>query len=86
MAMGWWLSVIAAVAVVIVLHRVALQMAEKGWIYYGPHQAPPGSGSLAAMQMMEVFKPELRHTIEEHVVGDLRTFDDELGELDLPPD
>lgn len=66
------------------LHRIATWMAEKGWIYYGSHQTPAGAGSLAVMEMLEVFKPELHHAIEERVVGELRTVDDELGELDPP--
>lgn len=66
------------------LHRMALAMEARGWIYYREKHPPAGSGAVSAMRMMEAFKPELEYVIEEATTGDLRTVDDETGKIDMP--
>ena len=82
MPLVFWLFGI--VAGLYALHRLALWMERKGWIYYRHDERPSGAGSMAVLQRMEVFKPELRHVIEEQVSGELKDVDDEIGELELP--
>lgn len=80
-----WILGIATVlvAVLVVLHLGASWMEARGWIYYR-RRPPTGAAALAALQVSEIFKPELEYVIEEHTSGSLRTTDDEIGLGDLP--
>lgn len=73
-------------AVVYTLHRLALAAEARGWIYYRDSHPPAGAGSLGAMRVAELFKPELEYVIEETVAGDLRVVDDENGQIYPPND
>jgi len=75
------------VGVVLVLygaHRFLLYAEERGWVYYKHKRAPAGSGALAFMELMKIYRPEIEHVIEEERGGDLRVADDETGEKKDP--
>lgn len=75
------LGVIAGLAVLIYgAHRFLLYAEQRGWVYYKHKQAPAGSGALAFMELMSIYKPEIEHVIEEERGGDLRVTDDETGQ------
>ena len=75
------LGVIAGLAVLIYgAHRFLLYAEQRGWVYYKHKRAPAGSGALAFMELMSIYKPEIEHVIEEERGGDLRVTDDETGQ------
>ena len=61
-------------------HRFLLYAEQRGWVYYKHKRAPAGSGALAFMELMGIYKPEIEHVIEEARGGDLRVTDDETGQ------
>jgi hypothetical protein len=61
-------------------HRFMLYAEQRGWVYYKHKRAPAGSGALAFMELMKIYRPEIEHVIEEERGGDLRVTDDETGE------
>ena len=65
-------------------HRFLLYAERRGWVYYKHKRAPAGSGALAFMELMKIYRPEIEHVIEEERGGDLRVTDDETGENKEP--
>jgi hypothetical protein len=65
-------------------HRFLLYAEQRGWVYYKHKRAPAGSGALAFMELMKIYRPEIEHVIEEERGGDLRVTDDETGEKQDP--
>jgi hypothetical protein len=61
-------------------HRFLLFAEQRGWVYYKHKRAPAGSGALAFMELMRIYRPEVEHVIEEERGGDLRVTDDETGQ------
>ena len=61
-------------------HRFLLYAERRGWVYYKHKRAPAGSGALAFMELMRIYRPEIEHVIEEERDGELRVVDDESGE------
>ena len=74
-------GVIAALAVLMYgTHRFLLYAEQRGWVYYKHKRAPAGAGSLAFMELMKIYRPEIEHVIEEEKSGELRVTDDETGQ------
>lgn len=72
---------IAGLAVLIYgIHRLLLYAEQRGWVYYKHKRAPAGSGAMAFMELMRIYRPEIEHVIEEERGGELRVTDDETGE------
>ena len=65
-------------------HRFLLYAEQRGWVYYKHKRAPAGSGVLAFMELMSIYKPEIEHVIEEQRGGELRVTDDETGQKRVP--
>ena len=61
-------------------HRFLLYAEQRGWVYYKHKRAPAGSGAMAFMELMRIYRPEIEHVIEEERTGDLRVTDDETGQ------
>jgi len=61
-------------------HRFLLYAEQRGWVYYKHQRAPAGSGALAFMELMKIYRPEIEHVIEEEQGGELRVVDDETGQ------
>ena len=61
-------------------HRFLLYAERRGWVYYKHKRAPAGAGSLAFMELMKIYSPEIEHVIEEERGGELRVTDDETGQ------
>lgn len=61
-------------------HRFLLHAENRGWVYYQKRRAPAGSGAMAFMELMRIYRPEIEHVIEEERGGDLRVTDDETGQ------
>jgi hypothetical protein len=47
------------------LHRLALWAESKGWIYYRTKRMPPGAAGMAMMEVAQVFEPGIEHVVEE---------------------
>ena len=78
-------GVVAGLALLVYgAHRFLLYAEQRGWVYYKHKRAPAGSGSLAFMELMKIYRPEIEHVIEEKHGGDLRVTDDETGEKRVP--
>ncbi len=78
-------GVVAGVAALLYgAHRFLLYAEQRGWVYYKDKRAPAGSGVLAFMELMSIYKPEIEHVIEEQRGGDLRVTDDESGQKRIP--
>ena len=71
--LGWILLTAGGIAALYGLHRIALRMEERGWIYY-LNKKPRGSalGSFVAIQ--KVVEPRAEHVLhvsrENHVIGE----------------
>ena len=78
-------GVVAGLALLIyATHRFLLYAEQRGWVYYQHKRAPAGAGSLAFMELMQIYRPEIEHVIEEARGGDLRVSDDETGQKRHP--
>ena len=78
-------GIILGVAVLVYgAHRFLLYAERRGWVYYKHKRAPAGSGALAFMELMKIYRPEIEHVLEEERGGDLRATDDETGEKKDP--
>ena len=62
------------------VHRFLLYAEQRGWVYYKHKRAPAGSGAMAFMELMRIYRPEIEHVIEEERGGELRVTDDETGQ------
>lgn len=58
-----WVVLVAAV--VYSLHRVALRMEARGWIYYQKKHGSSGTLSAAALELQSLFEPSKRYVLEE---------------------
>ena len=58
---GW---LIAAAAVLYALHRGALAMERRGWIFYRDRRASTSTASNAFMQVQAMFEPRAEHVLE----------------------
>lgn len=47
------------------LHRVALRMEAKGWIYYQKKRGSSGALSSAALELQSMLEPSKRYVLEE---------------------
>ena len=74
-------GVVAGLAVLFYgVHRLLLYAEQRGWVYYKHKRAPAGSGAMAFMELMRIYRPEIEHVIEEERGGELRVTDDETGQ------
>ncbi len=74
-------GVVAGLAVLFYgVHRFLLYAEQRGWVYYKHKRAPAGSGAMAFMELMRIYRPEIEHVIEEERGGELRVTDDETGQ------
>ena len=62
------------------VHRFLLAAEQRGWVYYKHKRAPAGSGAMAFMELMRIYRPEIEHVIKEERGGELRVTDDETGQ------
>lgn len=69
------------VALLYVLHRLALFAESRGWIFYKTRA--PRVRTLGLFE--EVFDPSVEHRVEEQTSEAIRADEDESGEGDLPP-
>lgn len=65
-------------------HRLALWAESRGWIYYRTKRMPPGTAGMAAMQVSELFEPEIEHVLEEMTSEAVRADENESGERRRP--
>lgn len=59
-----WLLAIAVAAGVYGLHRLALWMEERGWIYYVHKKASPNALGNAVLGVQQVLQPGAEHVLE----------------------
>jgi hypothetical protein len=76
--------IVGLALIIFAVHRFLLYAEQRGWVYYKHKRAPAGSGALAFMELMKIYRPEIEHVIEEERGGDLRVTDDETGEKKDP--
>lgn len=63
---GWVLAgLVAAGALGLVVDRLLLGAEDRGWIYYRRRKASPRAAGNALMTVLEIYKPEVHHTVEE---------------------
>ncbi|MDX2149859.1 MAG: hypothetical protein SFV54_03925 [Bryobacteraceae bacterium] len=56
---------LAAIAVLLyLLHRTALAMERRGWIYYVKKRASPDAIGNALLTLHQMAKPEMKHVLE----------------------
>ena len=66
MTWGWALAGLVAAAIAIaVLDRLLLAAEERGWLYYRRRKASRRATANALMSVLEIYKPEVHHTVEE---------------------
>jgi hypothetical protein len=78
--MLWTLYVIAALAALYGLHRLALHLEERGYLYYR-HKKPEPGGHSTFLPLEEMIQPQVRNVIEAEdfrpaKMGDERTGSD----------
>jgi hypothetical protein len=76
--------VVGLALLVLGAHLFLLYAEQRGWVYYKHKRAPAGSGAMAFMELMRIYRPEIEHVIEEERGGDLRVADDETGQKRHP--
>ncbi|HBY59259.1 MAG TPA: hypothetical protein DEH78_05525 [Solibacterales bacterium] len=54
----------AAAVCLYALHRLALWLEDKGWIFYARRRARPDALGNALVNLHELVKPEVRHTVQ----------------------
>jgi hypothetical protein len=76
--MTWSLAAwLVAVGLVLYgLHRGALWMERRGWIYYRDQRASTSSASNAFMQVQAIFEPRAEHVVEARRSDDARAAED----------
>lgn len=70
-----WLIIIALICIALYsLHRLALWMEARGWIYYKHRKASPATRASAALELQTLIEPQKRHVLrvkqEEHFEED----------------
>ena len=80
--MRWLLLLIPVLVALAIfgLHRLALWAEGRGWIYYKTKRAPAGAGSLAMLEVAQIFEPETEHVVEAEQSNRVRADHDESGE------
>ena len=63
--MRYALLVLAGVASVYCLHRLALWAERRGWIYYRKKHGSSGTLSTAVLEVQSLFDPSKRYVLEE---------------------
>jgi hypothetical protein len=63
------------------VHRVAVWMEDRGWIFYRTKRMPRGAGGMAAMEVAAMLEPEIEHVIEEIRSEKLISEQDETGDV-----
>lgn len=58
------LWIVAAIACLIGLHRLALWAERRGWIYYKYRKASPGTAPGAFLEIQSLLEPGKKHVIE----------------------
>lgn len=58
------LFAIALMAALYGLHRLALWMEDKGWIYYRQKRASPNALGNAVLSVQQILQPDARHIVE----------------------
>ena len=76
-----WLWIVAIAAALYALHRAALWMERRGWIYYIHKQPSVSTLGTAALNVQNILQPETKHVIE--MKQQQRAERDDQGE---PPD
>ena len=64
--MRWAIGIVAVLALLVVLDRLAVWAESRGWLYWrhrAPATTPGGSGILA--DLIQAFQPAQRHVVEE---------------------
>ena len=62
--------VVGLVLIIYGAHRFLLYAEQRGWVYYKHKRAPAGSGALAFLELMKIYRPEIEHVIEERGMRD----------------
>ena len=70
------LVVVGAVSALYGLHRTALWMERRGWLYYKHRKRPPGVG---LGLLAPIYNPALEHVVEEGASERVRRSEDESG-------
>lgn len=60
------LIILLVIAVLAMLHFLAIWAENRGWIYYRKGYRRHGSAGAAARELQAVFHPSMEHTMEEH--------------------
>lgn len=80
---GWiWLVVI--VAGLYALHRLALWMESRGWIYYKHSSGSSTRAGSAMLEVQQLLEPSKRHVIE--IKREQKPVEDESGDPPVPSD
>ncbi len=58
------LAIAVAIALLYGLHRLALWMEARGWIYYVKKKASPNALGSAALELQQMVKPAAKHVLE----------------------
>ena len=70
--------VLGCAAAVLVVDRLLLAAEGRGWIYYRRRKPSARASANALMSVLEIYKPEVHHTVEESRRADA----DEAGDDD----
>ena len=72
-ALAWTLLAAGSIAALYGLHRLALRMEERGWIYY-LNKKPRGSAMGSFVALQKVVEPRAEHVLHvsraNHVIGE----------------
>ncbi|HEY2152299.1 MAG TPA: hypothetical protein VGH34_15930 [Vicinamibacterales bacterium] len=58
------LAIAGAGAILLALHRLALRMEDRGWVYYRRQHGSSGSLGSACLEVQATLEPSKRHVIE----------------------
>ena len=79
--MIWTLYLVVALAALYALHRLALHLESRGYLYY-LHKKPSPGGHSAFLPMEEMIAPQVRHVIEAENLRPAKMGDERTGKED----
>ncbi len=82
--MPGWICVVAIAAGLYALHRLALWMETRGWIYYMHSSGGSTRAGSAMLEVQQLLEPSKRHVIE--IKQDQKRVEDESGGPPGPSD
>jgi hypothetical protein len=83
-AMTWTLYLVAALAALYAMHRAALHLESRGYLYY-LHKKPEPGGHSAFLPIEELIAPQVRHVIEAENLRPAKMGDERTGKEDREP-